>query len=184
MATQQRVLEVLRQRVASGELPVVSVGGVDYEFVGVGFGGASPSVLMRGPDGEKVSRTAAAWTKLGAVFKARSRNLLRATRGSVVVAKKTSGQLDREIAVIAAAVAKPEVGYTTKQRAAQAEIKLDAIPGSEWSRARVVSVLNEVDTEALRQIEWSHLVGGRIFAAGRQVAEWAHEILRDRESGR
>lgn len=67
--------------------------------------------------------------------------------------------------------------YTAKQRAAQAEIKLDAIPGSEWSRSRVIAILDELDTEALREIERRHYLGAGIFTAGRQVAQWAREVL-------
>lgn len=70
--------------------------------------------------------------------------------------------------------------YTAKQRAAQAEIKLDAIPNSEWSRNRVIAILDKVDTDALREIERSHYLGGRIFTAGRQVAQWAREVLDER----
>jgi hypothetical protein len=72
------------------------------------------------------------------------------------------------------------MGYTAKQRAAQAEIKLDQIPHSQWSRARVTAVLREIDTEALREIAWTHRKGAGIFAAGRQVAQWADDVLHER----
>jgi hypothetical protein len=73
-----------------------------------------------------------------------------------------------------------ESPYTVKQRASQAEIKLDAIPTSEWSRARVIAVLRNVDTEALREIEWRHMKGAGIFTAGRQVVKWSREVLDER----
>jgi hypothetical protein len=72
------------------------------------------------------------------------------------------------------------MSYTAKQRAAQAEIILDAIPTKDWSRARVIAIFRDVDTEALRVIEWQHLAGAGIFAAGRQVAKWAREVLNER----
>jgi hypothetical protein len=72
------------------------------------------------------------------------------------------------------------MSYTAKQRAAQAEIILDAIPSKDWSRARVIAVLRDVDTEALREIEWQHMMHAGIFTAGRQVAKWAREVLAER----
>jgi hypothetical protein len=72
------------------------------------------------------------------------------------------------------------MSYTAKQRAAQAEIILDAIPTKDWSRARVIAIFRDVDTEALREIEWQHMMGAGIFAAGRQVAQWAREVLNER----
>ncbi len=101
MATQQRTLEVLRQRVAAGERPAVLVGPVTYAFSGVVFGGPSPSVILEAPDGTRVSKTAAAWTRDGAELKARSRNLAadskRKSSKSESASKKSPGQLDREI---------------------------------------------------------------------------------------
>lgn len=73
--------------------------------------------------------------------------------------------------------------YTAKQRAAQAEIVLDTIPTKDWSRARVIAILRGVDTDALRVLEYQHLVGAGIFAAGRQVAKWAREVLDERGAG-
>jgi hypothetical protein len=75
------------------------------------------------------------------------------------------------------------VPYTAKQRAAQAEIKLDAIPSSRWSRAAVVEILREMDTDALRELYRTHALGAGIFTAGRQVAKWASEVLDERERG-
>lgn len=75
---------------------------------------------------------------------------------------------------------KADARPTAKQRAAQAEIKLNAIPRSEWSRARVIPILREVDTAALAEIERLHALGGRFFTAGPQVAEWAREVLNER----
>lgn len=72
--------------------------------------------------------------------------------------------------------------YTAKQRASQAEIKLDQITTGQWSRDRVVAVLRDVDTEALREIARRHALGAGIFTAGRQVAKWAREVLDERGS--
>lgn len=81
------------------------------------------------------------------------------------------------------AAIKADDRYTAKQRAAQAEIKLDAIPTREWSRERVMAVLRDIDTEALRVIEHQHLIGAGIFTAGRQVAKWARDVLDERGEG-
>lgn len=72
------------------------------------------------------------------------------------------------------------MAYTAKQRAAQAEILLGAIPTKDWSRANVIAVLREIDTEALRVIEYQHLIGAGVFASGKQVAKWAREVLTER----
>jgi hypothetical protein len=71
-------------------------------------------------------------------------------------------------------------GDTARQRAAQIDIVLDAIPRQEWSRARLVAILRGVDTQALRQIAHSHALGAVVFTAGRQVAQWADEVLGER----
>lgn len=81
MATQQRVLQVLAHRFDSGERPAVDVRGQVWEFGGVIFGGVSPGVALISPDGRRVSRSAAAWTKVGAKFVARSRDLNRGGGG-------------------------------------------------------------------------------------------------------
>jgi len=73
--------------------------------------------------------------------------------------------------------------YTAKQRAAQAEIIIDSIPTKEWSRAKVIAVLRDLDTDALRVLEMQHLIGAGIYGAGRQVAKWAREVLEERGAG-
>lgn len=44
----------------------------------------------------------------------------------------------------------------------------------------MTAVLRDVDTEALREIEYRHLMGAGIFTAGRQVAKWARDVLDER----
>lgn len=75
--SQTRQLEVLRQKRREGKFPSVKVSGEDYEFLGVQFGGASPTVSLAAPTGETKSRTVAEWKRLGAEFSARSRSLPR-----------------------------------------------------------------------------------------------------------
>lgn len=89
----------------------------------------------------------------------------------------------REIEQDVTRIASGDETYTAKQRAAQAEIKLSAIPGSEWSRARVIGVLRELDTPALREIERTHFLGAGVFGAGRQVAQWSRDVLNERGEG-
>lgn len=69
---------------------------------------------------------------------------------------------------------------TTKQRAARAEILLGRITTGEWSRGRVSSVLEGIDTEALRVIWREHFLHAGIFVAGQQIAEWSWDILKAR----
>lgn len=80
--SQQRQLETLRARRQAGERPVVRVGDDDYEFAGVVWGGASPLVSLLDPSGRQIARTAAEWTRGGARFLGRSRDLakVRASR--------------------------------------------------------------------------------------------------------
>lgn len=96
--------------------------------------------------------------------------------------KKSSAELDREIHEALTAAGIPGgAHYNARQRAVQAEAKLDAIPPGKWSRTRVMAILSNVDNQALREIERRHLTGGGVWkttpTAGRQVAQWAREVL-------
>lgn len=75
--SQTRQLEVLRQKRREGKFPSVKVSGEDYEFIGVQFGGASPTVSLAAPSGETKTRSVADWKRIGAEFSARSRSLPR-----------------------------------------------------------------------------------------------------------
>lgn len=90
--SQTSQLEALQRRRREGKFPVVRVGGEDREFIGVAFGGSSPSVSLADPSGRVESRTVADWRRMGAEFSARSRSLPR----SYVAAASTT----REYAVL------------------------------------------------------------------------------------
>ena len=103
--TQTRQLETLRDRKQRGERPVVQVGDQDYEFAAVYFGGSSPSVSLIDPDGNTRNQTAAAWTKAGATFRGRSRDLAKTrpgrSRAIPVSARLASrAQIEQEIAQV------------------------------------------------------------------------------------
>jgi hypothetical protein len=95
VATLTRALETLQGRRSGGERPVVSVGGADYEFAGVMFGGSSPLVWLIDPQGTRVAKTAADWSRLGVSFRGRSRDL-----GKAKI--KQARSLEQEIREIAA----------------------------------------------------------------------------------
>jgi len=80
--SQQRHLETLRARKSAGERPVVRVGEHDHEFLSVSWGGASPLVTLASPGGQATARTAAQWTRDGARFLGRSRDLARQARAT------------------------------------------------------------------------------------------------------
>ncbi len=109
--TQQHVLEQLSARVRSGGRPVVRVGDLDYEFKAVSFGGSSPLVQLADGSGVVSSRTAAQWTKAGAKFAARSRDLAGRSRKKAELAAspvpsygaaemKSSRDLERDLRAV------------------------------------------------------------------------------------
>jgi hypothetical protein len=68
MPSQQHKLLRLVEKQQAGKSAIVKVAGVPYGFVAVRWGGASPQVVLRAPDGIAVAHTAAEWKRLGAAL--------------------------------------------------------------------------------------------------------------------
>ena len=66
MSSQQYRFERLIEKRAQGKRAIVKVNGVPWEFVGVQWGGTSPSVCLRDPAGDTLCMTAARWKAAGA----------------------------------------------------------------------------------------------------------------------
>jgi hypothetical protein len=66
MASQQYKLERLLNKRIAGKKAVVKLHGIPHEFVSVMWGGTSPHVTLRLPDGTLSSKSAAEWKRLGA----------------------------------------------------------------------------------------------------------------------
>lgn len=66
MASLTYKLEKLKARKEAGKRAVVKITGIPYEFLSVMWGGASPRVWLRAPDGTQSNATAAEWRKIGA----------------------------------------------------------------------------------------------------------------------
>jgi hypothetical protein len=66
MASLTHKLQKLHDRVLAGKRAVIKITGIPYDFLSVRWGGISPYITLRAPDGTVSGATAAAWRKIGA----------------------------------------------------------------------------------------------------------------------
>jgi hypothetical protein len=66
MASLTHKLLKLTEKRTAGKRAIVKIHGIPHEFVSVMWGGSSPHVTLRMPDGTLSSKTAADWKRLGA----------------------------------------------------------------------------------------------------------------------
>lgn len=68
MATLTYKLETLAAKVKAGKPAIVKITGIPYQFLAVVWGGTSPRVCLRAPDGATQWATAAEWKRIGAAL--------------------------------------------------------------------------------------------------------------------